>query len=126
MAVSLTVILLITYVPFLQVRARATPHACTRARGWRARGIPVLTAAARGGVGGDPARPPSSLPQRTPRNTHPKKRTPPQPIFSTAPLSGVAWLPQLGFAGAALAYTELSKRAARRSPGGWWARRMQW
>ncbi|KAI8473316.1 MAG: hypothetical protein J3K34DRAFT_518987 [Monoraphidium minutum] len=49
-----------------------------------------------------------------------------QPIFTTATLTGVAWLPQLGFAGLALAYTEYSKRRSRADPDGWWARRMQW
>ena len=49
-----------------------------------------------------------------------------QPIFTTASLGGIGWLPQLGFAGLFLAYTELSKRAVRTDPGGWWARKMQW
>ncbi|GBF90642.1 p-type atpase [Raphidocelis subcapitata] len=49
-----------------------------------------------------------------------------QPIFTTFTLNGVAWLPQLGFLGFGLLWTELSKRAVRRDPQSWWARRMQW
>jgi hypothetical protein len=49
-----------------------------------------------------------------------------QPIFTTYTLNGVAWLPQLGFLGFGLLWTELSKRAVRRNPDSWWSRRMQW
>jgi len=49
-----------------------------------------------------------------------------QPIFQTADVPGVAWLPALGFAVWVFAYTEASKRRARRHPDGWWARNMAW
>lgn len=64
------------------------------------------------------------MPRNTPLSTTPPR--PAQPIFSTAPLNGTAWLVQLGFLAFILPYTELSKRAVRRDPDGWWARRMQW
>jgi hypothetical protein len=80
----------------------------------------------------DRYRAPFGLPPLSPashKRTHPPPTiTPPrpQPIFSTASLTGVAWIPQLGFLACALTYTELSKMATRRNPDGWWARKMQW
>ncbi|KIY95869.1 Cation transporting ATPase [Monoraphidium neglectum] len=49
-----------------------------------------------------------------------------QPIFTTASLNGVGWLPQIGFLALGLLYTEASKRRVRRDPESWWARNMQW
>lgn len=49
-----------------------------------------------------------------------------QPIFGTAQLSGIGWVPQLGFAVGVFVYNEMSKRNVRRDPDGWWARHMQW
>jgi sodium/potassium-transporting ATPase subunit alpha len=49
-----------------------------------------------------------------------------QPVFGTAPVPGVAWLPAFGFGAWVFAYTELSKRQARRAPESWWARKMAW
>ena len=49
-----------------------------------------------------------------------------QPVFQTADVPGVAWLPALGFGAWVFAYTEASKRRARRDPDGWWARWVTW
>ena len=49
-----------------------------------------------------------------------------QPIFTTAALGGIGWVPQLGFALLMFPYTEFSKRVARADPHGWWARNVQW
>jgi magnesium-transporting ATPase (P-type) len=49
-----------------------------------------------------------------------------QPIFQTAPVPGVAWLPAVGFGVWVFLYTEASKRRARERPDGWWARKMAW
>lgn len=130
--ISIGTILLVTYVPFLQVRGRGAgpraalaggasallasrcpppPGRCSRPGNQPAGAAP--------GPRTPPWRPPHSLPPPLPRRL-------PQPIFTTASLNGTAWLVQLGFLAFILTYTELSKRATRRNPGGWWARRMQW
>lgn len=49
-----------------------------------------------------------------------------QPIFDTAALTGIGWVPMLGFGVWVFAYSEWSKKVVRMDPDGWWARQMQW
>ena len=49
-----------------------------------------------------------------------------QPIFLTANLGGIGWLPHLVFLLIMLPYTEMTKWAARNHPESWWATRMAW
>jgi magnesium-transporting ATPase (P-type) len=49
-----------------------------------------------------------------------------QPIFGTAQLVGIGWVPMIGFAFFVFTYTEYGKKLSRRNPEGWWARNMQW
>lgn len=105
--VSVAVMVLIVYIPGLQVRARgipgiaAAPH-LLRSSSQRAFGL-CDTAAA-------PPLPPPRV----------------QGIFGTASLAGIGWLPQLGTALWLLPFSEWSKSLVRRDPDGWWARHVAW
>lgn len=49
-----------------------------------------------------------------------------QGIFGTYSMNGIGWVPQIGTLLWLLPYSELTKRAVRQNPEGWWARHMAW
>lgn len=120
--VSVAVMLVVVYAPFLQVGS------CARWTGVCAGvGVHASPAATRRHLSlcvcCNPihSRVTRLRPGNTPHPTHAH-----QGIFGTAALSGIGWVPQIGALFFYLAWSEFTKKQAREAPDGWWARHMAW